>query len=143
MEQNTMSNTNPAAGERTFTQDEVNHIVGERLAKEKAKQDASFAEREQQFAERERELARREAFANTKYQIEEMGLPSELLPVLNVQDQEAMDKALQALKNHIHAIREEENSHYKVFEPHRLPQGKRYTYDSDNAKLREAMGLKR
>ena len=132
MEQNTMSNTNPAAGERTFTQDEVNHIIGERLAKEKAKQDASFAEREQ-------ELARREALFEMKDQLKEMGLPQELLPVLNVQDKEALDKALQALKDYI-----DEQKSEKGFEvvPHRLPTGLDYSSVNSKAKLREAMRLK-
>lgn len=137
MEQNT--NNNPAAGERTFTQEEVNRIVGERLAKEKSKGEASFAEREQQFAERERELARREALADMKDQLKEMGLPQELLPVLNVQDKEALNTALEALKAHIEKEKND-NSQYKVYEPLKLPTGDLGHYgESTDYQIRKAM----
>ena len=46
----------PAAEEKTFTQDDVNRIVSERLAKEKVRNDTSLAEREQALAQREAEL---------------------------------------------------------------------------------------
>lgn len=52
---NQNQNADPAAGqgtgEKTFTQDDVNRIVQERLAKEKAKNsgEADFAKREQEL----------------------------------------------------------------------------------------------
>jgi len=135
MEQNmnqTM-NQNPAAGERTFSQDDVNRIVGERLATEKRKQDAAFAEREQ-------ELARREALYDLRDQLKDMGLPDELLPVLNVQDKEALKKALEALKKHIddQATAKQE---YKVYQPNLLRTGTAPEAESPDRKLREAMHL--
>ena len=132
-------NTNPANGERTFTQEDVNRIVGERLAKEKAKGDAASAEREQQLAEREKQLANREALYDLKDRLKEMGLPAELLPVLNVQDKDALDKALEALNAYI-AEKSKSNKEYKVV-PLPLPKGEPYEKGNPDAKLREAMGL--
>lgn len=131
MDQNT--NQNPATGERTFTQDDVNRIVGERLATEKRKQDAAFAEREQK-------LARREALYDLRDQLKDMGLPDELLPVLNAQDKEALNKALEALKNYIDEKATEHNE-YKVLEPNRLRTGIAPEAESPDRKLREAMHL--
>ena len=55
MDENKTTNTNPesGAGAKTFSQDDVNRIVGERLAAEKRKGEAALAEREQQLAQRE------------------------------------------------------------------------------------------
>lgn len=92
MDENKAMSTNPeSAGERTFSQDDVNRIVGERLAKEKAKADAALAEREQQ-------LAQRELLLTAKEKINEMGLPAELVGALNVSSPEAMEKALNTVK---------------------------------------------
>ncbi|WP_195199839.1 hypothetical protein [Faecalispora jeddahensis] len=91
MEDNTTMNTNPVAGEKTFSQDDVNRIVGERLAKEKAKGEATLAEREQQ-------LAQRELLLTAKEKINEMGLPADLVDALNVSSPEALDKALNIVK---------------------------------------------
>ena len=140
MDQNTNNqtmNNNHENGEKTFTQEQVNAIIGERLAKEKNKADAAFAEREQQFAEREKQLANREALFDLKDQLKEMGLPAELLPVLNVQDKTALDKALEALKAY---ITDKSNAGLKVYEPNNLPDSVEYT-DNVNAKLRKAMHL--
>ena len=137
--QNTMNN-NPENGDRTFTQDDVNRIVGERLSKEKAKADAAFAEKEQQFAERERQLANREALVDLKDQLKEMGLPGELLPVLNVQDKEALKTALDALRNFVET-KAKEHKKYKVLES-RLPDGE-HEAESESEQLRKAMRLKR
>ena len=141
MDQNTMNN-NPENGERTFTQDDVNRIVGERLSKEKAKADAAFAEKEHQFAERERQLANREALVDLKDQLKEMGLPGELLPVLNVQDKAALKTALEALKAFVED-KAKDHKEYKVLEPNVLRTGTHDTADSMQVKLRKAMNLER
>lgn len=140
MDQNTNNqtmNNNPDNGVKTFTQDQVNAIIGERLAKEKNKADAAFAEREQQFAEREKQLANREALFELKDQLKEMGLPAELLPVLNVQDKAALDTALEALKAY---ITDKGNAGLQVYEPNKLPDGTTYGENID-LKLRKAMHL--
>lgn len=53
MDENTknMNNPNPdGAGEKTFTQEQVNQIISERLARDRAKGEAALAEKEQQLA---------------------------------------------------------------------------------------------
>jgi hypothetical protein len=90
-ENKAMNNQNPdGAGAKTFSQDDVNRIVGERLAKEKAKGEAALAEREQQLAQRELLLTAKE--------IDENGLPVELVDALNVSSPEALEKALSIVK---------------------------------------------
>lgn len=137
MDQN--MNNNPTNGERTFTQEEVNRIVSDRLSKERAKGESSFAEREQQFAEREKQLANREALLDLKDQLKEMGLPAELLPVLNVQDREALNKALEAMKTYIDEKSKDKNG--RVYMPNKLPNGELENGDSMESKLRKAMHL--
>lgn len=91
-ENKAMNNQNPdGAGEKTFSQEDVNRIVGERLAKEKVKGEAALAEREQQ-------LAQRELLLTAKEKINEMGLPAELVDALNVSSPEALEKALSTVK---------------------------------------------
>lgn len=91
-ENKAMNNQNPdGAGEKTFSQEDVNRIVSERLAKEKAKGEAVLAEREQQ-------LAQRELLLTAKEKINEMGLPAELVDALNMSSPEALEKALSTVK---------------------------------------------
>lgn len=91
-ENKAMNNQNPdGAGEKTFNQEDVNRIVGERLAKEKAKGEAALAEREQQ-------LAQRELLLTAKEKLTENGLPVELVDALNVSSPEALEKALSTVK---------------------------------------------
>lgn len=85
---------NPDAGEKTFSQDDVNRIVGERLAKEKAKADAVTAEREKQLAAREMRLTARETL-NTK------GLPGYLVDALDYTSEETMKKGLELIEKAI------------------------------------------
>ena len=137
---NQTMNNNPDTGAKTFTQEQVNAIVGERLAKEKSKADAALAEREKQFAEREKQLANREALFDLKDQLKEMGLPAELLPVLNVSDKKALDTALEALKTYIDEETTLEKKGWKVL-VNRLPEGEHNTEEPINSKLRKAMHL--
>lgn len=98
MEDNTINqNTNPAAeqgaGEKTFTQEDVNRIVGERLAKEKAKNSG-----EVDFAKREQELARRELHMTAKELLSEKGLPVQIVDALNCADEETMKKSIETFE---------------------------------------------
>lgn len=91
-ENKAMNNQNPdGAGEKTFSQEDVNRIVGERLAKERAKGEAALAEKEQQ-------LAQRELLLTAKEKLTENGLPVELVDALNVSSPEALEKALSTVK---------------------------------------------
>lgn len=92
MDENKTMNQNPdGAGEKTFSQEDVNKIISDRLAREKAKGEAVLAEREQQ-------LARRELLLTAKEKLTESGLPVELVDALNVSSPEALEKALNTVK---------------------------------------------
>ena len=128
MEQNTNTNTG-APVEKTFTQEQVNAIIGERLAKEKAKADATLAEREKQ-------LAKREAMLAAKEKITAMGLPVELLEALDCSNTEALDKALNAVHKAIGA-----KPNKLTIDPVHLPKNAGNGADDEIIKLRQAMGL--
>lgn len=89
-------NNNPVQneGERTFTQDDVNRIVGERLSKEKDRAAAELAKREQDLHARELRITAREKLA-------EKGLPVELLEALNCTSEEALDKSVNLISEHL------------------------------------------
>ncbi|MEY8313235.1 hypothetical protein AALA61_14935 [Oscillospiraceae bacterium 42-9] len=93
MDENKTTNTNPenGAGERTFSQEDVNAIVGKRLAEEKAKGQAALAEKERQLTQRELTLTAKE-------RLNDMGLPAELFDALNVSSSEALEKSLTTIK---------------------------------------------
>lgn len=75
---------------RTFSQDDVNRIVSERLAKERAKAETSLAQREQELQRREFELTAHET-------LRQKGLPTELMEALNCSSPEAFSKSLELL----------------------------------------------
>ena len=137
MDENKATNTNPesGAGEKTFSQDDVNRIVGERLAAEKRKGEAALAEREQQ-------LAQRELLLTAKEKLTESGLPVELLDALNVSSPEAMDKAITTLKGVIDKIKAEAPKPFTIHGAKPAEAGRRPELESSgDSRLRKAMGL--
>ena len=90
---NQNQNDNPTSGqgtgEKTFTQEDVNRIVQERLAKEKARNGG-----EADFTKREQELARRELHMTARELLSEKGLPVQLFDALNCTDKEALEKSI-------------------------------------------------
>ena len=101
MEEQTNTTTTPAAGgqntpaqgggDRTFTQDDVNRIVQERLAKEKERGAADLHKRESDLQARELRITAREKLA-------EQGLPVDLLDALNYTNAEALEKSIALIK---------------------------------------------
>ena len=85
--------TTPQAEDKTFTQDQVNAIIGERLQKERQKAESDIAKREQ-------ELSQREFLLNAKSTLTEKGLPAELADYI-IADPEALEKAVNLLTEHI------------------------------------------
>lgn len=79
---------------KTFTQEEVNQIVSNRLKEEREKmkkeQDASFSEREQKITAREMRMSALE-------KLHEKGLPSSLVDAINCSDDAAMSKSIDIL----------------------------------------------
>lgn len=89
MEENTNQVQEQTAVEeqgKTFSQEDVNRIVGERLAKEKAKNESDWQQREQ-------DLQRRELQMTAKEYLSEKNMPVELLDALNYTDEETLQKS--------------------------------------------------
>ena len=79
---------------RTFSQDEVNHIVTERLQREKQKYDNALADREA-------ELQRREMVMTAREKLIGRGFAPELADALNISSDEAFEKSLSLIEEHI------------------------------------------
>ena len=85
--QNTDQMPVQGAGEKTFTQEDVNRIVQDRLAKDREKASKELGEKEQ-------ELARREFRLNSRQKLIDRGYPENILEALNCNSEEAFNKAL-------------------------------------------------
>ncbi len=77
---------------KTFTQEEVNRIVQDRLARAKAVTEPN---------ERELELQQRETAVYVKERVSEMGLPKDLCDSLKELDKETADKCIQIVAPYI------------------------------------------
>ena len=99
-ELNQVNQTNSNEEVKTFTQEEVNRIVSERLNREKGKIDA---DREAEYSKREAELNTRELRLQAKEVLNEKGLSHELLDILNYSNKDEMLKNLDILDGVIKA----------------------------------------
>lgn len=81
-------------GGRTFTQDQLNSIVQERLARDREKQSEELGKKEQELLQREFRLNSREKLLNRGY-------PEDILDALNLSDEKSFDKALDLLDEYI------------------------------------------
>lgn len=111
--------------ERTFTQEEVNRIVQDRLARFKAEPN----DREKELEQKEKDLEIRERKLKAIEVFTEKSLPKELLEVLDYSDENKM------------------NEHIKILEKtYRTKQGNYQPVGGGNPPsndpVREAMGLK-
>ena len=110
-----------------FTQDDVNRIVSDRLAKDRAKAEADITRREQGLAKREFTYAAHEYLTAKK-------IPLAVLDVLNATDMPSLEKAITLLDEHV-----------RILNPNRLnipPSGDLPDMGTDY-QLRQAMGLQR
>lgn len=139
---NQNQNADPAAGqgtgEKIFTQEDVNRIVQERLAKEKAKSsgDADFAKREQ-------ELVQRELHMSAKEMLSEKGLPVQLFDALNCTDEETMKKSISTIETVFNEYKANATKQikFKGFQPgsgSKMPDAG----DVGDLEIRKAMGLR-
>ncbi|MDO4943405.1 MAG: hypothetical protein Q4E73_11315 [Lachnospiraceae bacterium] len=134
MNQNVDPATGQSTGERTFTQDQVNAIVGKRLAEAKASSEAELKKREKELNEREMKLKATELLT-------ERGLPKTLADVLRYDDENSLISAIDVL-THVKGFKEEkkeEEPRITVLE-NRLPE--RQNNDMEHDPIRNAMGLK-
>lgn len=96
MENNTDIQTETQTGaegtqEKTFTQDEVNRIVQDRLAREKGKGSEELDKREAALNYRERKM-------NAVDELRKNGLPDYLAEALNLNTDEDFQKSMEAIK---------------------------------------------
>lgn len=96
MENNTDIQTGTQTGaegtqEKTFTQDEVNRIVQDRLAREKGKGSEELDKREAALNYRERKM-------NAVDELRKNGLPDYLAEALNLNTDEDFQKSMEAIK---------------------------------------------
>lgn len=77
--------------EKTFTQDEVNRIVQDRLAREKGKGSEELEKREAALNYRERKM-------NAVDELRKNGLPDYLAEALNLNTDEDFQKSMEAIK---------------------------------------------
>lgn len=119
--------------EKTFTQDEVNRIVSERLARDKGKNSAELEKREHELEQRELAMTAREKLA-------ERGLPKELAEVLRFSDDESMNKSIDAIEKIINENKTQGVT-FHGFQPGQSLDFK--NADSQlNSEMRKAMGLR-
>lgn len=132
-ENKTMNNQNPdGTGEKTFTQEQVNQIISDRLARDRAKGEAALAEREQQ-------LAQRELLLTAKEKLTENGLPVQLVDALNVSSPEALEKALSIVKTVMDKHKAEARP--IKFRGAKAAESLSHAKNTGDSSLRKAMGL--
>lgn len=108
--------------EKTFTQEEVNKIVQERLARSKNKEP-------DELAKREADLKAREMALTIKEQLSSAGLPQELASVITAKDEQEATEKINTLKKYI-----EQPAHKQAYSP--VKGG-----EPNGDPIRKAMGL--
>lgn len=111
--ENTEATQAEAKGEqRTFTQDDLNRIIQDRLAKDRQKSSDELSRREQELAQREFRL-------NSRQKLLDRGYEENILDVLNCNDEKALDKALDMIDGLIEK-RVMESTKPRAFRPEEL-----------------------
>lgn len=82
---------NAGQGEKLFTQDDVNRIVGERLSRVKGTQTGA------DVSEREYELNQREMRLDARERLADLGISKELLPLVNCTNKETMEESIKLI----------------------------------------------
>lgn len=81
---------NPTEGNRTFSQEDVNRIIQERLAKEKQRGQEAFTAKEQELAAREYRL-------DATAVLREKGLPDELAEMIKADNVEEFSRNVETI----------------------------------------------
>lgn len=118
----------PGKVEKTFTQEEVNAIVGKRLAEQKASGSKELDDREKALDQREMELKAREILSS-------QGLPKELADILKYSDESSLNAAIDMIRN----VRDKNNG-FRVIE-NRLPDGA--SHETNRDRIKEAFHLQK
>lgn len=101
--------------EKTFTQDELNAIIGKRLSEQKQQQDSELLKREEELKKREMNIRANELLM-------EKGLPKSLGAVLKYDTEEELVKAIEILEQTRGFKQEKEPEYIPI--PNPLPQAK-------------------
>lgn len=117
--------------EKTFTQDEVNRIVSERLSRDRVKTVTDLDKREKELLSRELALTAKEKLA-------ESGLPKDLADILKYSDEKTLDAAIDAIKK----LTPKMPKGLKVLE-NRLSEGTNEPGDTTSLAIKKAFGLDR
>lgn len=133
MEDNMNKTNNPDAGEKTFTQDDVNRIIGERLAKEKSKGDQDFSKREQELQQREIKLTAKEM-------LNDKGLSVQLVDALNCTSKETLEKSISVIEQ-VFNENKKENTKFKIKGAKPGESGNEPQDKPTDAAIRKAMGF--
>lgn len=137
--QNTTGTAPEQQQEKTFTQEQVNAIVGKRLAEAKASHEV-------ESGKREAELNQREMALRAKELLSEKGLPKNLADVLRYSDEESLIAAIDVIdktrgfKEGLTGNEQVQNNQRKI-EPHKLPPHDEFGSGSSVDPFRRAMGL--
>ena len=91
--ENMNTGTDQDKNERTFTQEEVNKIIKDRLAREKGEKSKD----EKRLEEREAELTRREQRLNAAELLQKNNLPPESIDLLNLESEETLNSFIELL----------------------------------------------
>ncbi len=139
MNQNADPATELGTGEKTFTQEDVNRIVQERLAKEKAKNSGDT-----DFTKREQKLAQRELHMTAKELLSEKGLPVQLFDALNCTDEETMKKSITTIETVFNEYRANATKQikFKGFQPGISKQMPSADTAAEDIEIRKVMGLR-
>lgn len=116
--------------EKTFTQEEVNAILGKRLAEQKTAMSKDLTLKEQELNERELKIKAVET-------LKEKGLPADLVECLRYENEEIFNKGI----NHILEMKRTDNGEFKPIEGEKLPKGNKEDVITD--KLRDIFVKKR
>ena len=126
-----------AEGAKLFTQDEVNRIIGERLARVRSAQEgAESSEREQSLDQREIRLDARERLAD-------LGISKDLLPLVNCSSKETMKESIDLIAAQFEKKSKPENSYRIVTGVSNSGNGAGRKAGASDDEIRAAMGLKR
>lgn len=130
---------------KTFTQEDVNRIVQERLAKEKSNgQTGQTDTREAELDKREADIKAREQRYATLSAIREAGLPDELADVIRCDSEDNLKKSLETIKKIIEertpTEQDKKNAATMAAFSFTAPMHNNTSGDSDS--IRSAMGLR-
>lgn len=130
--QQTTNGQVPDGQERTFTQEEVNRIVQDRLLRERNKFQPETDVKLQELAEREKALEAREREAEYRAILRKKDIPDEVYEALNCTSDEAFNKALEILNPYFQRAKE----------PFMNPVGPTTGRNDVVGSIRAAMGIK-